>query len=124
MSVDEFEVKILSESKDLGRFVVKRVFSPRVFHTLSNLLTKVGVVSIGATYVCLNIGLKIGIEKFIDNASIGDVGYSPYLQGLIFFTSTSSECRLIKTALIGRMLTPVERLRSLKEGDVVSVIRG
>ncbi|MEM3712562.1 MAG: hypothetical protein QXR97_03385 [Thermoproteota archaeon] len=123
--MDEFETKIVTKGEELGRFIVKRGFSPRVFHALSTLLPKVGVVSIGNTYVCLNIGLKIGIEKFITDASVGDVGYSPYLQGLVFFTSVSSdECRLVKTTLIGKMLTPVEKLRSLKEGEVVSVVRG
>lgn len=122
--MDEFEIRIASGGEELGRFIVKRGFSPRVFHALSSLLPKVGVVSIGNTYVCLNIGLKIGIEKFVTDASVGDVGYSPYFQGLVFFTSASSdECRLIRTALIGRMLTPVERLRSLKEGAVVSIVR-
>ncbi|MBO3769648.1 MAG: hypothetical protein JTT15_04560 [Candidatus Brockarchaeota archaeon] len=122
--MDEFEIKIVSEGEELGRFIVKRGFSPRVFHALSNLLPKVGVVSIGNTYVCLNIGLKMGVEKFATDASMGDVGYSPYFQGLVFFTSASSEeCRLIRTALIGRMLTPVERLKSLKDGAVVSVLR-
>lgn len=123
--MDEFEIKIVSGSEELGRFMVKRGFSPRVFHALSSLLPKVGVVSTGNTYVCLNIGLKIGIEKFVTNVSIGDVGYSPYLQGLVFFTSESpDECRIIKTTLIGRMLTPVDRLKSLKEGAVVSIVRG
>lgn len=122
--MDEFEIKVISRGEELGRFMVKRSFSPRVFHALGNLLPKVGVVSIGNTYVCLNIGLKIGIEKFVTNVSLGDVGYSPYLQGLVFFISASSEeCRLIKTSLIGKMLTPVERLKSLKEGDVVSILR-
>jgi hypothetical protein len=124
MSADEFELKIVSGGEVLGRFTVKRGFSPRVFSALSNLLPKIGVVSIGETYVCLNMGLRIGVEKIATEASAGDVGYSPYLQGLVFFTSDSPECGFLKTALIGRLLTPVEKFRSLREGDVVSVTRG
>ncbi|MEM2608240.1 MAG: hypothetical protein QXT87_03280 [Thermoproteota archaeon] len=121
--MDEFKLKVVSGGEVLVRFTVKRGFSPRVFSALNNLLPRVGVVIIGDTYVCLNMGLKIGIEKIITEASIGDVGYSPRFQGLIFFTSDSSECGLLRTALVGRISTPVERLRSLREGDVVSVVR-
>ncbi len=124
MSADEFELKIISGGEVLGRFTVKRGFSPRVFSALSNLLPKIGVVSIGKTYVCLNMGLRIGVEKIATEASAGDVGYSPYLQGLVFFTSDSPECGFLKIALIGRLLTPVEKFGSLREGDVVSVTRG
>lgn len=124
MSADEFELKIVSGGEVLGRFTVKRGFSPRIFSALNNLPPKIGVVSIGEKYVCLNMGLRIGVEKIITDASTGDVGYSPYLQGLVFFTSDSHECGSLKTALIGRMLTPVEKLKSLKEGDVVSIMRG
>jgi hypothetical protein len=121
MSGDEFVLKIVSRGEVLGKFLVKRGFSPRVFSALSGLLPRVGVVSIGKTYLCLNLGLRIGIERVMSNASAGDVGYSPHLQGLLFFTSDSSECSFLKAALIGKLLTSVETIRSLKEGDVASV---
>jgi len=122
--MDEFELKVVSGGEVLARFTVKRGFSPRVFSALGSMLPRVGVVSIGDSYVCLNIGLRIGIEKIITEASAGDVGYSPRFQGLVFFTSSSSECSPLKAALVGRLLSPVESLKSLKEGDVVSVVRG
>jgi len=121
--MDEFELKLVLRSEVIGRFTVKRGFSPRVFSVLSNVSSKVGVVSISDNYVCINFGLKIGIEKTVSSFSKGDVCYSPYLQGLVFFTSASSECSFLKATLIGRMLTPVDGLKSLKEGDVVSIIR-
>lgn len=121
--MDVLELKIVSGDSDVCRFSVKRGFSPRVFSALSGSLTKIGVVGKGDTYVYLTMGLKIGVEKTLSEASQGDVGYSPRFQGLVFFTSDSPDCRFLNATLIGRLLTPIDPLKNLKEGEVVSVSR-
>ncbi|NHV98224.1 MAG: hypothetical protein HA496_01100 [Thaumarchaeota archaeon] len=121
--MDVLELKIVSGSVDVCRFSVKRGFSPRVFSALSGSLPKIGVVGKGDTYIYLTMGIRIGVEKTLSEASQGDVGYSPRFQGLVFFTSASPDCRFLNTILIGRLLTPLDSLKSLKEGEVVSVSR-
>ncbi len=123
MSMDELELKIVSGDGEVCRFSVKRGFSPRVFSALGSSLPKIGVVGKGDTYLYLTMGLRIGVEKTISEASPGDVGYSPRFQGLVFFTSDSPDCRFLNAALIGRLLTPLDPLKNLREGDVVSVSR-
>jgi hypothetical protein len=123
MSMDELELKIVSGDGEVCRFSVKRGFSPRVFSALGSSLPKIGVVGKGDTYLYLTMGLRIGVEKTISEASPGDVGYSPRFQGLVFFTSDSPECRFLNAALVGRLLTPLDLLKNLREGDVVSVSR-
>ncbi|MGQ9478860.1 MAG: hypothetical protein ACUVQ0_02415 [Thermoproteota archaeon] len=122
--MDEFELEIVSEGGDiLGRFIVKRGFSPRAFSALARSQPRVGVVGLGEGYVYLSMGLRMSVEKFITEASAGDVGYSPKIQGLLFFTKKLPDCRSLNSALIGRMLTSLEGIRSLKNGNVVSIIR-
>jgi len=121
--MDELELKIVSGDGEVCRFSVKRGFSPRVFSALGSSLPKIGVVGKGDTYLYLTMGLRIGVEKTISEASPGDVGYSPRFQGLVFFTSDSPDCRFLNAALIGRLLTPLDPLKNLREGDVVSVSR-
>jgi hypothetical protein len=123
MSMDELELKIVSGDGEVCRFSVKRGFSPRVFSALGSSLPKIGVVGKGDTYLYLTMGLRIGVEKTISEASPGDVGYSPRFQGLVFFTSDSPDCRFLNAALVGRLLTPLDLLKNLREGDVVSVSR-
>lgn len=123
MSTDEFELKITAGEDVICRLIVKRGFSPRVFSALSSSLPKIGVVGKGDAYIYLSMGLKIGVEKILSEASPGDVGYSPRFQGLVFFTSDSPDCRFLNAALIGRLVTPWGQLKNLKEGDVVSVAR-
>lgn len=122
MSLDEFELKIVSGADVISRLVVKRGFSPRVFSALSNSLPKIGVVGVGDTYIYLSMGLKIGVERILTEASAGDVGYSPRFQGLVFFTSDSLDCRFLNTAPVGKLVYPWDNIKNLREGDVVSVI--
>lgn len=121
--MDELELKIVSGGSVVCRLTVKRGFSPRVFSALGSSLPKIGVVGRGDTYIYLSMGLKIGVEKTVSEASPGDVGYSPRFQGLIFFTSDSPDCRFLNAALVGKLLTPWDGLKNLMEGDVVSVSR-
>lgn len=123
MSLDEFELKIVSGVNVIGRLVIKRGFSPRVFSALSSSPPKIGVVGIGDTYVYLSMGLKIGVERVLTEASAGDVGYSPRFQGLVFFTADSFDCRFLNTALVGKLISPWDGIKNLREGDVVSVVR-
>lgn len=123
MSVDELELKVVSGGSVICRFTVKRGFSPRVFYAISSSLPKIGVVGKYDAHMYLSMGLRIGIEKIVSEASSGDVGYSPRLQGLILFTSDSPDCRFLNAALIGRLLKPWDGLKNLKEGDVVYISR-
>jgi len=123
MSMDELVLKIVSSDSIVCRLTVKRGFSPRVFSALSSSLPKIGVVGKGDAYLYLSMGLRIGVEKTLSEASSGDVAYSPRFQGLVFFISDSPDCRFLNAALIGKILTPWDRLKNLREGDVVSVSR-
>lgn len=116
-------MKITLGDRSIARLVVKRGFSPRIFSAFSNLSPKVGVVGIGDTYVYLSMGLKIGVERVLSEASAGDVGYSPRFQGLVLFTEASPDCRFLNVALAGKLLTQLEGIKSLREGNVVSVSR-
>jgi hypothetical protein len=121
--MDELVLKIVSGDSVVCRLTVKRGFSPRVFSALGSSLPKIGVVGKGDTYLYLTMGLRISVEKTLSEASSGDVGYSPRFQGLVFFISDSPDCRFLNTTLIGKILTPWDRLKNLREGDVVSVSR-
>jgi hypothetical protein len=123
MYLDEFELKIVSGANIIGRLLIKRGFSPRVFSALSSSPPKIGAVGIGDTYVYLSMGLKIGVERVLTEASAGDVGYSPRFQGLVFFIADSPDCRFLNTAPVGKLIPPWDGIKNLREGDVVSVIR-